>query len=733
MTHNKRKPLLGLFAVLGVAMAIGVAATSRPGADTVVPAAAGALHASSVPVTLPADQRSSLDHAEVGSISEPLADTTVHVEYDAPTSQRGGTAREKLEPAGTPDAMPQVTQAQHQQPLTAPPADPRLIPALLDMLAHARQQPPTASTGQLEEPRDNAIAIEPGDNSTPRPRASEALPLPPKSRITPLRTAEGDDKLQVYIANQDLREVLAMLSEQGSLNILPSKSVQGNVSASLNGVTIEQALDAILRSTGYMARREGQFIYVGTPSDFEAMAHVLDRVGTRIYRPNYVTSTELAALITPLLSPPPIGKIKATTPSKVDIGPDGNKAGANDFAGTDAMLVQDYESVLCAVDQIVAEIDLRPAQVAIEAMILSVRLNDSNTYGVDFQLLRDRQHVKLATGSPLQDLAQVTFDGGLKFAYLDSNFAAFLTALETVGDTNVIATPRLMVLNKQRAEILIGSQLGYVSTSQTETSTTQNVEFLEVGAQLRLRPFVANDGMIRMEIHPELSTGSVKIEGGFTLPDKEVTQVTTNIMVRDGYTLVIGGLMREDLITSSTQVPLLGSLPLIGALFRQKNEQTEKRELIVLVTPRIAHEPQAYQEGEQGAGEFHRRQSVYADKMSPVGKRYLGRKYFRLAQEAWSREDGRAALRLASLAVHLDPQNRAAIDLRSDIWAGTQAGDHSLPQPIAPRLDRHALDQVELSPFLLEQLGKPMQPHGVTASDPGQPGYSRRIEPPVKP
>ena len=104
-----------------------------------------------------------------------------------------------------------------------------------------------------------------------------------------------------------------------------------------------------------------------------------------------------------------------------------------------------------------------------------------------------------------------------------------------------------MVLNKHRAEILIGEELGYVSTTITETSSSQSVEFLELGAQLRLRPFISTDGLIRMEVHPELSDGSVEAKSGFTLPNKEVTQVTTNIMVRDGCTVVIGGLMREQL------------------------------------------------------------------------------------------------------------------------------------------------------------------------------------------
>jgi type IV pilus assembly protein PilQ len=538
--------------------------------------------------------------------------------------------------------------------------------------------------------------------------APAAEPPPPDNRIgiSPV-AGEGDDQLRVYIKDEDIRVVLAALSEQGGLNILPSKNVQGTVSAALNGVTVQTALEAILRSTGYVARREGAFIYVGTPLDFDAMNNVLDRIGTRIYRPNYVSAKELAALITPLLTPAPVGKAVATSPSKVDIPADNEKVGGDDFAGNDAVLVQDYEAILAAIDQIVDEIDQRPPQVAIEAMILSVRLNDTCRFGIDFRFLADKDHLRLATGQPMNDLAEVTFNGGLKFAFLDKSIGSFVDLLESVGDTNVIATPRLMVLNKHRADILIGSELGYVSTSTTETATTQSVNFLEVGAQLKLRPFISNDGMVRMEIHPELSTGNVRVEGGFTLPDKDVTQVTTNILVRDGYTVVIGGLMREDLTTTTSQVPVVGNLPLIGALFRSKTEEIEKREILVLVTPRIVHEPWMYHEGEQGAGEFHRRQMVYQDKMSPLGKRHLGRKYYRLAQEAWIKGERDKALKLVSLAIQFDPLNRAAIDLRADIWAGIQGNDHSGGTPIPSMPALQWLDGERIDPLILDELEQP--------------------------
>jgi len=450
----------------------------------------------------------------------------------------------------------------------------------------------------------------------------------------------------------------------------------------------------------------------------------LDRIGTRIYRPNYITAAELQTLIQPLLTEK-IGVVSVSTPAEVGIPADDASAGGDAYAGSEVVVVRDYEAVLAEVDQMVREIDLRPLQVHIEAMILSVKLKDEDKYGVNFELLRDQQNLKFGWGTPLSSLSQLEWKAGtLKFGFLDSSLGAFLDALETVGDTNVIATPRLMVINKHRAEVQIGEQKGYVSTTVTETSSTESVEFLDIGALLRLRPFISSDGLIRMEVHPELSDGNVEVKEGFTLPNKEVTQVTTNIMVRDGCTVVIGGLMKETLQNTTNQVPFFGNLPLVGFAFRSSTETTERREILILITPHIVYEPDTCQEGSESACEFFRRQNLYADKQTIFNKRRIGRKYFRLAQTAWASGDRNAALRFAEMSVQFDPLNRAAIDLRSDIWLGRPAGKHSLGAGQLPPPTAAPMDGEIIAPWLLDSLEcEPVpQPAPLHPLDPGQPG-----------
>ena len=646
--------------------------------------------------------------AKPEGFNQPL--TSVPNVWDAPTPSPQAILQAQA------DALGMGSQQQNNSLLyTTPHETIRQPPPLMNQQRHEgraaqslgnAQDPlqPDGLMGSNEMPQfEAAIPYGPQPLSTLVVRTiSTGTAFPQDGQVFP---GEGDDKLEIYVNNRDVREVLTLLAEQGGVNILPLPGAIGEFSFAMSGVTVEQALDGILLSTGLIAKREGAFILVGAPGDFEAARKPYDYISTRIYRPDYITATDLSALITPLLTQG-ISKIQATAPNDNGIPSDAEQAGGNSFADTDAVIVQDYESVLQRIDKIVLEADRRPLQVAIEAMILSVALEDEIDLGVDFEFLRNQGTIRFGLGSPESSLANVSFDdGGLRFAFLDSSLGTFIEALEQIGDTDVIATPRLTVLNKQRAEILIGAQLGYVNTTVTETAATQSVDFLEIGTQLRLRPFIARDGSIRMEIHPELSTGNVRIEGGFTLPDKEVTSVTTNIMVQDGCTIVIGGLMREDLVTNQRQVPYLGSLPWIGALFRSKSESTEKREIVLLVTPRIVHEPEVCSEGEAVACEFHRRQAAVANRMSPLSRDAAARRHFHNAQNAWAAGDRGRALDQVHWSLLFNPQNRAALDLQADILGNRPLGNHTLPpanphgqlpSPVPPHAHPH--QQTEYAP-----------------------------------
>lgn len=719
---------------------------------------AGQLSDSVAPNPAPAFSKSSPPAVAARPLSAPRLTATARVEplaepYAPAKSQEvGGSAAAPADPARetsiSTDALLKVLDkfSEMAKSQSGQPAQPAAAEAALRGLLNAAQG---ASAGSSNNDADAPAPEDVLKLLGQAPEAeSEDLPPPAKQGRPPAPKepgqasithapgyAEGDEHLEIHIQDEDLRKVLALLSEQGGLNILAGPSVSGTVSASLNDVSVDAALDAILKSTGYVAQRHGKFVYVGTTEDFQLMKQSADRIGVRVYRPNYVAAKDLTALLTPLLSAAPVGKISLTTPAEVGIAPNNNSAGGNALSETEALVVQDYEGVLKEIDQVVQEIDKRPLQVCIESMILSVQLNDENQMGIDFQMLKNQQNLRFGLGNPrtapLDGSGNVDQNGnmigafsfaggGMNLAYMDGSLGAFFDFLETIGDTNVIATPKVLCLNKQRAEIQIGQQLGYVTTTLTSTSTAQTINFLDTGAQLRLRPFISDDGMIRLEVHPELSTGTVEQKGNYTLPNKQVTQVTTNIMLRDGATVVIGGLMREDLQTTITQIPYMGSLPVIGPLFRHKDEKMSRVEILILLTPRLVQEPEAEIEGQRGADEFIIRQNIVRDHTNPIARRYLGRKALRKAQAALAEGDRATAMRMASKAVFFDPENQQAINFREDLHSpGGPPAPAPQPSAVSPG---PALDGDEIAPWVLEELGEsPLSP-APAPRDAGQPG-----------
>ena len=199
----------------------------------------------------------------------------------------------------------------------------------------------------------------------------------------------------------------------------------------------------------------------------------------------------------------------------------------------------------------------------------------------------------IAQGAVTDGQGFTSATNGVKFGFVASNVTGFIRALETIGSTKILASPRILVLNKQRAEIQLGSRLGFQTLSQNFTSTIQQVQFLNTGTLLRLRPFVSDDGMVRMEIHPERSSGSVTNN----IPNQQTAELTTNVMVPDGATLVIGGLIEDEDDFGYQGLPLLSRFPALGFLTGARQKTEGRRELVVLLTPHIWSTDQAMAHG----------------------------------------------------------------------------------------------------------------------------------------
>ncbi|MEO1998277.1 MAG: secretin and TonB N-terminal domain-containing protein, partial [Planctomycetaceae bacterium] len=535
------------------------------------------------------------------------------------------------------------------------------------------------------------------------------------------RTGKQTDLYTLTIQEADIRQVLEMFAELSGRNIVVGRSVTGTVSASLNGVNIDEALSAILRSQGLVYEEDEKFIFVATPEDADSIKHIESKITTRIYRPKYINGTDLQTLLTPLMSPD-VGKMAITTPATTGLESDNSDGGGDQLTQQDAVLVLDYPQVIAEMDKVVEEMDVPPSQVVIEAMILTVNLSDDLQFGVNFALLSDHGKglavsgdgsvLNNATGFPPQGNGSgssivpaagdfIAKTSGLKFGLISGDVTSFVEALESISDTNLIASPQLRVINKQKAELIIGSRLGYSTVTNNGTTSIQNVSFLDVGTKLILRPFISPDGMVRMEIHPERSSGQINDSTG--LPDTQTTEVTTNVMVRDGTTVVIGGLIDEQTKEEIQRIPLLGSLPLIGPVFQNKSENVVRTEMIVLITPRIVPTDEAATAGQAAKTEFEQRADRFNSELSPINRNNLTRLHLERAQFYLDRGAYDRAQTHAREAVHLNKNNKAALAMLQHIeqmspltnkkwWRwGFATQEDTLPPPLI-RLRNYSLN-----------------------------------------
>lgn len=423
------------------------------------------------------------------------------------------------------------------------------------------------------------------------------------------------------VTDQPVGDFLQQMAGLLGKNVLPSKDVKGTISASLSNVTPRELLDAVLHQNGLAYREQGNFIYVYTADELMKIEKSERVMVSQLFHLNYCTSNDARDMIKPLLSAD--GQIAHIEDKEFQISAETKTVEHTGNTAGEMIVVSDYPEIMDKVKMVIKEIDARPQQILIEATILAAKLNDDNALGVDFTLLGGVDFQSLtasgsntnealngqiinnpgaggivdngynATGTRVKD---PTRQGGLNVGVVYNNVALFVNALETVTDATVLANPKVLSLNRQPGIVIVGRKDGYLTTTTTQTSTLQTVEYLETGTRLIFKPFIAKDGYVRMIIHPEDSTGSVILKGQNALPQKTTTEITTNVLVKDGHTIVIGGLFRENNVINRSQVPLLGNIPFAGALFRDQSDQIERQEVIILLTPHIIKNETEYSE-----------------------------------------------------------------------------------------------------------------------------------------
>jgi len=428
-------------------------------------------------------------------------------------------------------------------------------------------------------------------------------------------------RLTLNFQDIETRAVLQLLAETSGRNIVVSDTVQGNVTLRLRNVPWDQALDIVMTTKGLDMRENGNVIIVAPAeeiaaretADLEAKAAIneLEPLYSEFLQVNYAKASDLAALIggesgSALLS------------ERGSVGIDDR---------TNTLLVNDTAERLQDIRRLVRTLDIPIRQVLIESRIVVVNDDYSRELGVRFgftgitdnsddgiiSVTGSSEGSDIIVGSALDNLGNTgqpypitapgisdryavnlpieTPAGRMALAILNSDYIVDLelSALQSEGRGEIVSTPRIITANQKEAIIKQGVEIPYQESASSGATTTQ---FKEAVLSLTVTPQITPDNNIIMDLLVSKdSVGQLTPSAtGGLVPSIDTRSVETQVLVRDGQTVVLGGIYETERRETVNKVPFLGDIPGIGFLFRSKTNTSNKAELLIFVTPRILNE-----------------------------------------------------------------------------------------------------------------------------------------------
>jgi type II secretory pathway component GspD/PulD (secretin) len=473
-----------------------------------------------------------------------------------------------------------------------------------------------------------------------KPLSSDSL------RVMPKRLKDYDLpglQQKVYLKSVtvwDIAQLIDILAREGKLNnIVVGKNVTGTTKLQFDGVTVGDALEVVLAVNNLAYEIKGGIIKIITDEDYkllngtsfydnkqvkvvelkhsnaERVGKMLDKIkstlGVIVFDQvsNNLILIDMPDKLTEMLAIIEKADVSSNTETRTFILQYANVEDVQKelttlitkevgFVRIDkrtkTLMVTDLPQNILKVEQVVKAFDTRSKQVFIEAKVVEVALNDNYALGINwqhvFQGLDPRfslQSVSLP-GAPATPIGKLTYNTIVS----GGDLQVILDALKQVGETKILSSPHIAVIDGQEATIKVIENQPYKETkmeSGTTNITGVTYQFLEVGVTLAVTPRINDDDMISVMIKPDISSISQWYDGGPQqgTPVIKKASAATSVMVKDGVTIIIGGMIKDRKDTSVNSIPLLGGIPLLGRLFRYDNVSVVNTETIVFMTPRI--------------------------------------------------------------------------------------------------------------------------------------------------
>jgi type IV pilus assembly protein PilQ len=412
-----------------------------------------------------------------------------------------------------------------------------------------------------EAPASDEIVLA---QNSPRAAAEMSTPL--------YGSTLSNQPITIDVQGADIKTVLRSISEFSGVNIIAAPEVEGPVVIHLKNVPWKEALDSILKSQGYGWRDDYGIIRVAPVEDLqedEVKAVTVDRkkeemqsLTTAVVKLNYLNAREVKTAMNRVSTPR--GSVEAEN-------------------GTNSVIISDVPSRVSKIVAMLKEMDQKLQQVEIVAKMVDVDAEVTRELGVNWQALNLQVGEfagDVVTGQRLADPFGTVRVGTVQ-SWGDLNM--IIEALERDNKANIVSNPRITTADNTEARIMVGKEIPLIVSDEAGNPIT---ELKKIGVILRVVPHVNSDGTITMDLHPELSdlAAQATVQGGVII---NLQEADTRVVVRDGETAVIGGLISDTESSLKTGVPVLKDVPLLGPLFRYESKTTKKRELIIFVTPKI--------------------------------------------------------------------------------------------------------------------------------------------------
>ncbi len=451
------------------------------------------------------------------------------------------------------------------------------LSALIAMRLGAQSAPAPATPGDQPAPAAAPAPASSGDQPAQNAAAGSGdMSIKDTEAPKSVLTKGAKDTLSVDFPNEDIHTILRNVADLFELNLVIPDTLQGRASIKLRDVTWHQIFQVVLTPVGYTYVADGNIIKVVSVESLQQ-----EPTTTEVFILNYAKAADIQPSLLPLVDAKVGGKIQVDSRAN-------------------ALIITERPSQLNRIRPILTSLDKPTAQVMIESKFLEVTDNDVKNIGVDWSSLSG---YAIGTSGPITNVVAPTttvgntlkklFDtkGAATATFTASQFQLVLGALQSSDKSRLVSNPTVVTLNNTEAFINIGQEYpvpAYQFNQQTGSFEVSGFDFKDIGVILKVTPQVNAAGFIRLSLQPEVSSTTSSVSfggaGGASIPIIDTRRVTTQVTLKDGSTLGIGGLIRSTDEKKHVNVPLLGEIPFLGRLFRSDNNNGQLQNLLIFIT-----------------------------------------------------------------------------------------------------------------------------------------------------